>query len=206
MGLTATSSGGSFKSVDPGTYPARCFKVIDLGTQKRDYNGKVSYAHQVMIVWELPTELIEEGDYAGQPYAVAKFYTLSLHEKANLRKDLEAWRGRGFTEEELKGFDLHNIIGKSCMVSVIHSDTGKTKVNGVMALVKGMSLPEAINPSVTFDIDKWDVAIFDSFSDGIKEIIKRSEEARYKGEKIDRSAEYDEGDPPPFDPDSDIPF
>jgi len=206
MGLTATTSGTSYKSVPPGTYSARCFKVIDLGTQKRDYNGKVSYAHQVMIVWELPTELIEEGEYAGQPYAVAKFYTLSLHEKANLRKDLEAWRGRAFSEEELKGFDLHNIIGKPCMVSVIHSDTGKTKVNGVMALVRGMTLHEAINPSVVFDIDKWDDATFDSFSDGIKEIIKRSEEARFKGEKIDRSVEYDEASPSPYDIGSDIPF
>ena len=66
MGLVASST-GTFKSVAPGTYPARCIKLIDLGTQESDYNGKVNVAHKVLVVWELPTELIIEGDCAGQP-------------------------------------------------------------------------------------------------------------------------------------------
>jgi hypothetical protein len=204
MGLVASST-GTFKSVAPGTYPARCIKLIDLGTQESDYNGKVNVAHKVLVVWELPTELIIDGAYAGQPYAVAKFYTLSLNEKANLRKDLETWRGKAFTKEEEKGFDIRNILGAPCMVSIIHSETGKTKVNGVMALPKGMTVPTQINPSVVFVIDEWDEDVFDSLSDGIKDIIKKSEEYRFKGEAtIDRSNEYDEHNPP-FD-DSDIPF
>ena len=122
MSLTVKETGEGFKQVAPGTYPARCIKVIDLGTQHGEYQGKPTTKQQIMVTWELPTELIEEGDFAGQPYAVSKFYTASLGEKANLRKDLEAWRGRAFTETELAGFDVKAILGKSCMVTIIPSE------------------------------------------------------------------------------------
>ena len=87
------------------------------------------------------------------------------------------------------------------MVSLIHSESGKTKVNGVMALPKGMSVPTQINPSVVFVIDEWDDDVFDSLTDGIKDIIKKSEEYRFKGQGhlIDQSNEYD-------DDGADIPF
>jgi hypothetical protein len=129
-----------------------------------------------MVTWELPTELIEEGDFAGQPYAVSKFYTASLGEKANLRKDLEAWRGRAFTEQELMGFDVKAILGKSCMLSIIHNDKDRAKISGVMSVMKGMTVPPAINPLVHFDISAWDDNAFDNLSDGIKKLIHQSDE------------------------------
>lgn len=170
--------GGDFKGVDAGTYPARCIKVIDLGTQHGEYLGIPNVRKQVLVTFELPTELMESGEWAGSPYSISMFYTASLGEKANLRHDLEAWRGRPFTEEELKGFDLKNVLGKPCMVSVIKTETGKSKVNSVMALMKGMTVPEAINPLVYFDIDEWDNEIFNGLSNGIKKIIMESDEGK----------------------------
>ena len=169
--------GGEFKSVDAGTYPARCIKVIDLGTQHGEYLGIAQIKKQVLITFELPTELIESGEWAGSPYSISKFYTASLGEKATLRHDLEAWRGRPFTEDELKGFDLKNVLGKPCMISVIKTDTGKSKINSVMAVMKGMTVPDAINTFVYFDIDEWDNGIFIGLTDGIKKIIMQSDEA-----------------------------
>ena len=170
--------GGDFKGVDAGTYPARCIKVIDLGTQHGDYLGTAQVKKQVLITFELPTELMESGEWAGSPYAISKFYTASLSEKATLRHDLEAWRGRPFTEEELKGFDLKNVIGKPCMISVIKTEAGKSKINSVMAVMKGMTVPDVFNPLVFFDIDEWDSGIFASLSDGIKKIIMESDEGK----------------------------
>lgn len=170
--------GGDFKGVDAGTYPARCIKVIDLGTQHGEYLGIPNVRKQVLVTFELPTELMESGEWAGSPYSVSKFYTASLGEKATLRHDLEAWRGRPFTEEELKGFDLKNVLGKPCMISVIKTETGKSKINSVMAVVRGMTVPEAANPLIHFDIDEWDNGIFIGLTDGIKKIIMESDEGK----------------------------
>jgi len=61
---------------------------------------------------------------------IGKTYTVSLHENANLRGDLESWRGRPFTREELDGFDISKLLGVPCMVNVTHTDkNGKTYAN-----------------------------------------------------------------------------
>lgn len=170
------SGGGDFEQAPIGTHVARCIKIIDIGTQKGEYQGKVNIRRQCIIGWELPNELMTEGDFAGKPFTVSRFYTASLGEKANLRKDLENWRGRQFTEQELMGFDSKNILGKPCMLSVIHNDKGKARVAGVMAVVKGMEIPAQVNPSVYFSLDDFDQAVFDALSDGYKKLIQASPE------------------------------
>ena len=187
-----------FKSAPTGTHAARCIKVIDLGTQHstwgKDEDAKEIVKKQVLITWELPTELIEEGDLKGQPYAVSKFYTQSLNEKSNLRKDLESWRGLGFSEQELMGFNIEDLLGKPCLVTVVHNDKGKAKVSAVTSPPKGMTIPDAVNDFAMFSINEWDQTKFDNLTDGIKKIIKQSDE--YKNLF---------GDSPPVD-ESDIPF
>jgi hypothetical protein len=74
---------------------------------------------------------------------VTNRYTLSLNEKATLRKHLEAWRGKLFTPAELEGFDLENLLGANCQLQVIHnlSDQGRTFANiqAIVPLGKGMT-------------------------------------------------------------------
>jgi hypothetical protein len=189
---------GSIKMISPGTYPGRCVRVIDIGTQHSNYQGKEMVKKQVIISWELPNEIIPDGDYAGMPYMVSKFYTASLHEKANLRKDLEAWRGKSFTASELEGFDLKKVIGAPCMLSVIH-DNDKTKINAVMALPKGMELIKQISESIFFDIDEWNDENFNKLTDGIKKIIMKADEYKFPNEGVDHD------NAPPIG-DDDIPF
>lgn len=169
-------SGSNFKEVPAGSYPARCVRVIGLGTHHEEYNGKPKTRTQVLVSWELPTELIEDGDHAGEPYMLSKFYTASIGEKATLRKDLISWRGRDFTPEELKGFQLGNILGKVCLLTVSHSDKGKAKVSAVSAMPKGLTCPPQVNPTVHFDIYQFDNDVFNGLTDGIKGIIKKSDE------------------------------
>lgn len=170
------NKGTDFKQVEPGTHPGRCFKIIDLGTQHSTYEGHEQVKKQVLINWELPTELIPDGEFKGQPYAVGRFYTASLNEKSNLRKDLEAWRGKAFTDEELDGFHLGKLLGQTCMLSVTHNTKGKAQVVGVMKLMKGVKVPDAVNSPVMFDISEWNEEIFESLSDGIKDMIRKSDE------------------------------
>lgn len=170
------SGSGDFEQPPVGTHLARCVRLIDIGTQKGEYQGKATFKRQVIIGWELPTELMTEGEHAGKPFTSSKFYTASLSEKANLRRDLANWRGRDFTEQELQGFDAKNILGKPCMLSLTVNDKNKVRVTGVMAAPKGMTVPEQINPTIYFSLDEFNPDVFASLSDGYKKFIMASPE------------------------------
>ena len=112
---------------------------------------------------------------------ISKSYTVSLHEKAGLRKDLAAWRGRDFSEEEAKAFDVSKLIGAYCMVNVTTSEAnGKTYTNvaGLTPLPGALknAKPEAVHTNIMFDLDKPDMKLFETFHDKLKETIKRSPE------------------------------
>lgn len=177
MKWTDTGS-GDFEQPPIGTHVARCIKLIDIGTQRGEYQGKATMKRQVIVGFELPNELMTEGDYAGKPFTVSRFYTASLSEKANLRKDLANWRGRDFTPEELMGFDSKNILDKPCMLSLTPNDKGKVRITGVMALPKGTAVPPRVNPIVYLSLEhgEFDQATFDALSDGYKKLIKVSPE------------------------------
>ena len=184
------SGGGSsgFQEVKAGTYSARCIKVIDLGTQQQNFNGEISWKRQVLVIWEIPSEL-KEG--TTDPLTISKWYTLSLHEKANLGIDLTSWRGRAFTEKEKQGFDITKLLGVPCMLNVITSDKGKSKVGSLMPLLKGTEIAEQITPSLSFAIDDYQNGQRESFnqlSEGIRNIILRAKE--FEGiEKEDNGTE-----------------
>lgn len=203
----ADNGGGDFQAAPVGTHPARCIRVLDLGTQRGEYQGQATIRRQVIVAWELPTELMEDGNNAGKPFIVSKFYTASLSEKANLRKDLENWRGRTFTAAELEGFESRNILEKPCLVTVIHNQKGKARVSGVTALPKGFQIPSQVNPTVYFSLDEFDQKTFDALSDGIKKIIMGSPE--YQQLKNPNHGPSDDGwEPgdPPADVDDSAPF
>lgn len=122
-----------------GTHAAICVDVIDMGMLKVEYNGQAKMVHKIRIVWQ-----IDEDRDDGKPFQVSKRYTNSLHEKATLRGDLEAWRGRPFTEAELTGFDLEVLIGIPALLNLIHTaKNGSTYANiaSLMRLPRAMSAP-----------------------------------------------------------------
>ena len=198
--MKASDTGGTtFEQVAPGTYPARCYKLIDLGTQLSEYQGESKRRHQIIIGWELPTELMTSGEYEGQPFTASKFYTLSLSEKSTLRPHLVNWRGRDFTPEELAGFELKKLLNKTCLLSIVHDDKGRAKVGGVMALPKGMQVPDPVNEPVYFslDPDEFSQEVFDSFSDKMKALIVGADEYKARG-KARAPVTTDDNDGPDF--------
>jgi hypothetical protein len=171
----SASSGGNFPLVPEGVYTARCFKIIDLGTQWIEWQGNKKEQKKVLITWELLDDKVKMDD--GKPWAVTKQYTASLDERGHLRPDLEAWRGKKFTDTELENFDLKNVLGAYCTIQVIHSEDGKyANVSSIMAF-KG-DKPKPFNPDVAFDIDAPDMKIFETFSDKMKEKIQAAPEFR----------------------------
>lgn len=173
------SNGTDYEQAPLGTHVARCVRLIDIGTQDNEYEGRKSTRRQVVVTWELPEELMSTGDFAGQPFLISKFFTQSLNEKATLRKWLITWRGGDFTPEELEGFDAKNILGAPCLISVTASETtGKSIVSGVMKLTKGIKSPAQITPTVFFSLepDEFDAAVYEGLSEGFKKMINLSPE------------------------------
>ena len=196
--------GGGLPEVEPGNYAGRCYRIIDLGTTHDEYEGEVKTRTRLMIAFELPSEIMSDG----RPFSVTWWVTNSLHEKANLRIGLDLWRKRPFTEEELKGFDLVKIIGVPAMVTVEHTKQKRARVAGVGPLPRGMTCGPAVNPPQTFFLDEWDDQVWQDMPDGIKDMVRKSDEYRViQNAKMNAARGATAPAKPAFDVDEDpLPF
>lgn len=172
----SAQSNSTWTQPEVGNWPATCIRIIDLGTQQREYQGKESWRRQSLIIWELDGQQ----DSEGKPLTISKAYTSSLGEKANLRKDLESWRGRKFTDEELAGFNVRKILGAPCLLNLITvqgKKGDKVVIASISALPKGMPSPSApMNEQYIYSLEEHDPSVWDKLSDGIKNWINRSQE------------------------------
>jgi hypothetical protein len=128
-----------FATAPAGTFPAVAVDLIDLGMVDNKFDPEADPRHMCRIVWQLD----EEDPKTGKRFLIRKDFTASLHEKAALRKTLEAWRGKPFTNIDLMGFDVESILGASCLLSIVHNTGSKggtfSNVAGVMKLPKNMT-------------------------------------------------------------------
>lgn len=203
MAINATSSGVKRELTPAGTFAARCYSMVHIGTVTETILNEVKTMNKVRITWELPTETRVFDEQKGeQPMVISKEYTLSMHEKANLRKDLESWRGKGFTEEQAENFDITKLLGIPCMLSIIHkiskSGSEYATISSIATLPKGMECPEQINKTFEFNYDdKFSEDVVESFPDFIKDKIKKSDEYRMKVNPIESEVSPDDNTPPP---------
>lgn len=208
MAFIASDSGGSnFKRVPSGAFIGRCYSLIDLGTQHSEGQYGPKDQHKIQIGWELFGEdddgqpLTVEYDGKTMPMTIKKSYTVSLHEKSGLRRDLASWRGRDFTDEEAKAFDISKLMGAYCMVNVTTSENnGKTYSNvaGLTKLPTALkdAKPAPVHGNILFDMDNPDMALFEGFHEKLQEAIKRAPE--WKGSKSAATSDYDETVEIPF--------
>lgn len=210
--ITATNSGGGdYTPVPAGTYVARCYSMIHIGTVEENIMGESKWLNKVRISWELPTETkVFKEENGEQPYVISKEFTLSMNEKANLRKFLEGWRGKGFTEDEAKAFDITVLLGKPCMLSVIHKTSKKgnifAEISSCSALPKGLVCPDQINEMLELNYtDNWSNREYSKLPQFIKDKMSQSKEfkAMMNPEVIDMP---NTGDEHPQDKADDLPF
>lgn len=180
----------NFEPIPAGNYVGRCISMIDLGTQEFIYLGESKKQRKVRISFETPMEQkvfsTEKGE---QPYLLSKEFGLSMNEKAALRKNLESWRGKPYTEEELENFDITKVLGQPCMINIIHKEkNGKIYVDiaSITPLPKGLTCPDPINKIVEFSIEDFNQDIFDSLPDFLKEKITNSPEFIKKMDELSK--------------------
>ena len=163
--ISGEGGGGDLPNLQPGIYQGTCYSIVDLGTTDQEYKGVTSKKTRVHLCFEITHALDPEDNQItmedGRPFGVFKTYTASLFEAAALRKDLESWRGKSFTEQELKGFDISNLIGCTAKIEVGHtaatefSPGGKPKILALREPRDGVQKVDTINDAVIFDLDVY---------------------------------------------------
>ena len=117
--LAKAPDNDDFERPNTGLVQAVCAFVEDVGTHKSSYQGKERIRHRIVICFELAQQMTK-GEYAGKPFMVSNFYTLSLSRKATLAHDLESWFAKELSEEQRKnGINLKKLIGKACMLNLV---------------------------------------------------------------------------------------
>lgn len=212
MGFIAKDSGGgNFKRVPVGVFIGRCYSLIDLGTQTITDQHGTKDQHKIRLSWELFGDdengepLTIDVDGKMMPLTISKKYTMSLHEKATLRRDLTAWRGKDFSDEEAKAFDVSKLIGAYCMINVTESESsGKTysNVGGITPLPGALKnvKPAPIHANVLFNLDEPNIEVFNGFYQKLQDTIKASPEwAASQGRSNNYTPDFEtELDPIPF--------
>ena len=203
MALTAKASSGDFKPVPPGIHQAILFRIIDLGTQLNKQFDV--YQHKISIFWEVPGFRLEteSGEKAG---IVQARYTLSLHERAALRKMLEQWRGKRFSvEETAQGVDLEALLGKPCQLNIVHHEGNDGRiyanVDSVLPWPPGVEPPTSTeNDQFAFSLEDW--KNWEKLSENMQKIVNESVEAQRKQKENKEPVTTQERS----DFDDDIPF
>lgn len=146
--IAKATEGQGFEPIAEGVHMAVCSQLIDLGMQVNKFKED-SVQDKAMIVWEVDESYTK--DDVEHNRTISKEYTMSLHDKATLKKDLQAWRGKPFTEDELKGFSIINVLNKGCQLQIMHETKNeKTYANivSIMGMPKGVSAIPVTDPLV----------------------------------------------------------
>lgn len=177
--IAKKKSSAAVPPIAAGTYVGVCVGVVDVGEQKNETFG--TFSPKVTFIFEIASERVVVDDES-RPRWLSETYTSSLNEKSNLYKTLMSWRGRGFTEEELDGFDLAQMVGKPCQlqVLVVQKKDGSecNKIAGVFGLPKGLPAPKPENPLMTYQVEDGENEVFLTLPEWIRERIKKSTEWR----------------------------
>ena len=183
MAIIATTQESTlYKPLEPGNYVARCYSMVHIGTIEETINGVAKKLNKVRISWELPTEMkVFKEEIGEQPITISKEFTLSMHEKSTLRNFLKNWRGKDFTEEEAKAFDVEKLLGAPCMLNITH----KTKKDGsgvyaeigsVSSLPKGLVCPPQENETYIWTYEDFDLVKFGKLPEFLRNKMIISEE------------------------------
>jgi len=192
-----------YKLVEEGTHLGRCYSILHIGHVPNTFPGAQSpTVNKVRITWELPELLnvFKEGDEP-KPYSMSQEFTLSMHEKSNLRKVVQSWLGKKMSDEEANEFDIETLIGKTCMLGVAHMTKNEKTfavVNSVIKVPASMKVPEQINKSKIITWETMDEPTWALLPPFLQDKMKQSTE--YK--KWSNSSGYDY----PENTDGDVPF
>jgi hypothetical protein len=181
MALAIKQSPKEITIIPEGSHVAILYSIVDLGTQEVEWQGQIKYQAKVRLTFELPNET-KEFEGVEKPLVIGAEYTLSLSDKARLKPVIEGIRGKRLTDEEIANFssdDFSNLVGKSCMLSVLHTHKdGATYANiaSVSPVPKGMTVPKQFNESTIYEVSEGQSDKFKALPEFMRNKIMKSQE------------------------------
>ena len=175
------SSGGDFELPPEGVFLARCYKMVDVGTQTETGQYGTKENRKIYLYWELLQTAdgeeirMEDGK---TPFSIFNSYKLSMHPKANLRKHLDSWRGKKFTDEQAAEFEITKLLDQFCLLQITHSTSKDgqreyANVDGIMTTKKRV---DGINELESFSIENPDMDVFNNLPDWLQNKIEDAPE------------------------------
>jgi hypothetical protein len=190
--FVSATSGGNYperKPIEAGAYAAVCDMIVDLGVQPSP-GGQYAPKRTVLLRFQIPevrVEFTKDGETRSLPAVISRTVGLSLNEKSTLYGLLTSWRGRAFTQDELKKFDLGKVAGKPAFINVTHSVKGdRTYANltSIMPLPKSMTAPALEGEALVFSTDAPNPDVFDKLPAWVQDkIANRIVEAKAAPQK-----------------------
>lgn len=196
--ITARGSDSKFKPHAEGQFVGQCVDTIDLGEKVQDFPGTPSYLAQTCALVFRTGEVNEQ---TGEPIDIAREFTVSMGEKANLRKFLEQWRGKPYTTEQIEaGVPLDKLTGNHALLTISHRTSGKGRIYANITACVG--IPKQMSGNVT----KYDDYVRADYWDTKKKEYAAAADA-FKGKAGTRpSSEFEDFPGALQDDDDDLPF
>ena len=182
MGFKITAGGGGkVERIGECTVMGRVVSVVTLG--EHQYHSKFPEkgdCDKVLLTVELPTETVEV-DGKDVPRLLSKTENVFLNSKSNLYKIIQACDP---TADLDSGYDISELVGKTCMITVGSTNTGKDKITSFAPAMKGLSVPEQVAKSVLFDFYTPDKDLFEGMMDWVKAELQDAN--NYVGSELEK--------------------
>lgn len=186
------------KLIPNGVYVARCYSVVDLGTQESEYQGEKKYLRKVRVTFEIPSLMeVFDKEKGEQPKVIGKTYTLSDFSKSNLVKDFMGWFSDSKEEGDILYLLENKTVGRAVMMNIGSFENTYGTFNCIESLnplMAGQECVPQINPSLKFDLNEIDNAVFEKLPPFMQEQIKKSPEYNAKNYE-EETADYTGADP-----------
>lgn len=118
-----------------GQFVAQCVDTIDLGESVESFAGQPDKLVPKCALVFRTGERTPNGEY----FDISREFTVSMGDKANLRKFLEQWRGKAYTNEQIEeGVPLHKLAGNHALLTVAPHTSKAGKVSAIITACVGI--------------------------------------------------------------------
>lgn len=170
-------AGEEFKKQLPteGMVNAKCYAVIDLGSQENEWKWVKKLQRQIQVSFETD-QMWEFGDKGTFPLSVHKTYSFFITDSSNLTKDLTSWLDN-FVNTKEQPFNVFDLVGKSAELMVLHHTSKAGKLSAkIMAIKPWKKEWELINPEVMLSLDSFNEDEFLKLPEWLREKIQKTQE------------------------------
>ena len=196
--MKAPKPKSTYEAVPAGTHVATLYSIVNLGTSSFEFKGEMKTSTKIRLTFELPGEMREFGeDKVMKPMAISREFGFSMGKKSHLRPFVEGMLGVALHDEEAYAFDIEDLLGRSCLLSVSHTEKDGnvySNINSASPLMKGMASPTGINATSLIDVNTATPEQIEALPGFLRDKIKASEEWKARQSVSDMDAGI-----PPFE-------